>query len=111
MGDVMTKISVDIEGVGAYSATAGGLAGELASAAAAVVGADPVLLGPIFGLVGGDFVTAYAAAHAGHVASISQLSAVMGTLGTAAAGAAVSYSESDADRVAAMQKAQERLQA
>lgn len=107
----MSKISVDTEGVAAYGATAGGLAAELGSAAAAAVAADPVLLGPVFGLVGGDFVTAYAAAHAGHVASISQLSAVMGSLGTASASAAASYAESDADRAAAMRAAQERLEA
>jgi len=107
----MNQISVDTEGVAAYAATAGGLATEMGSAAAAAAAADPALLGPIFGLVGGDFVTAYAAAHAGHVASIGQLSAVLGTLGTAATGAAVSYSESDADRAAAMRAATERLQA
>lgn len=105
----MQKISVDTEGVAAYGARVGGLAGEMTSAAASAAAADPVLLGPVFGLVGGDFVAAYAAAHAGHVASIGQLSAVLGTIGTAATGAASVYAESDADRAAALRAAQERL--
>ncbi|MBY8858099.1 hypothetical protein K7711_16565 [Nocardia sp. CA2R105] len=107
----MPKISVDTEGLAAYGATAGGLAGEMASAATAAAAAEPTLLGPIFGLVGGDFLTAYSAAHAGHVASIGQLSAVLGTMGTAAAGASVSYAENDAERVTAMHAVQEELQA
>ncbi|MBF6330963.1 type VII secretion target [Nocardia transvalensis] len=98
----MHKISVDTEGVAAYGATADGLAGEMAAAAAGAAGADPVLLGPIFGLVGGDFVAAYAAAHAGHVAAIGQLSAVLGTVGTAATGSATAYSGTDAGGAAAL---------
>ncbi|WP_308163066.1 type VII secretion target [Nocardia alni] len=111
MGDVMSKISVDTEGVAAYGVTAGGLAAEMASAAASAAAADPALLGPIFGLVGGDFVTAYTAAHAGHVASIGQLSAVLGSIGTAAAGAASTYAESDAEHAAATRAVQEGIQA
>lgn len=107
----MPQISVDTEGLAEYGATADGLAGEMATAATAAAAAGPELLGPIFGLVGGDFVTAYSAAHAGHVASIGQLSAVLGTMGTTAAGASVSYASSDADRATAMRAHQEELQA
>ncbi|WP_280262899.1 hypothetical protein [Nocardia wallacei] len=98
----MHKVSVDTEGVAAYGATAGGLSAEMAAAAASAAGADPLLLGPIFGLVGGDFVAAYAAAHAGHVAGISELSAVLGSMGVAATGAAVATSESDLGNAAAL---------
>ncbi|MFF0500816.1 type VII secretion target [Nocardia aobensis] len=102
----MHKISVDTEGVAAYGATAAGLAGEMGVAAAGAAGADPLLLGPIFGLVGGDFVAAYAAAHAGHVAGIGELSAVMGSVGAAATGAAATYSETDAAHAAALRAAE-----
>ncbi len=98
----MHKISVDTEGVAAYGATAAGLAGDMGFAATHAAGADPLLLGPIMGLIGGDFVTAYAAAHAGHVAGISQLGAVMGSMGAAAAGAAGTYSGTDAEHAAAL---------
>ncbi|MBB5914802.1 hypothetical protein BJY24_003669 [Nocardia transvalensis] len=105
----MHKISVDTEGVAAYGATAGGLSAEMAAAAAGAAGADPLLLGPIFGLIGGDFVTAYAAAHAGHVAGIGQLSAVMGSMGAAAAGAVGAYSETDLGEAAAIRATQGEL--
>lgn len=105
----MHKISVDTEGVAAYGATATGLAGEMGVAAAGAAGADPLLLGPIFGLVGGDFVAAYAAAHAGHVAGIGELSAVMGSMGTAAAGAATTYSGTDADHAATIRSTEVQI--
>ncbi|WP_024802384.1 hypothetical protein [Nocardia sp. BMG51109] len=98
----MHKISVDTEGVAAYGATAGGLSGEMAMAAARAAGADPLLLGPIFGLIGGDFVAAYAAAHAGHVAGIGELSAVLGSMGAAAAGTAAAHAETDLGNAAAV---------
>ncbi|MCM6777760.1 type VII secretion target [Nocardia sp. CDC159] len=102
----MHKISVDTEGVAAYGATADGLAGEMAAAAAGAAGANPVLLGPIFGLVGGDFVAAYAAAHAGHVAAIGELSAVLGTVGAAVTSAAGSYTATDAAGAAGVRAAE-----
>ncbi|WP_227985414.1 type VII secretion target [Nocardia spumae] len=98
----MHKISVDTEGVAAYGATAAGLAGEMGVAAAGAAGADPLLLGPIMGLIGGDFVAAYAAAHAGHVAGIGELSAVMGSMSAAATGAAATYSDTDATHAAGL---------
>ncbi|WP_307613494.1 type VII secretion target [Nocardia vermiculata] len=106
---LMHKISVDTEGVAAYGATATGLAGEMGVAAAGAAGADPLLLGPIFGLVGGDFVAAYAAAHAGHVAGIGELSAVMGSMGAAAAGAATTYSGTDADHAATIRSTEVQI--
>ena len=105
----MHKISVDTEGVAAYGATATGLAGEMGVAAAGAAGADPLLLGPIFGLVGGDFVAAYAAAHAGHVAGIGELSAVMGSMGAAAAGAAATYAGTDADHAATIRSTEVQI--
>lgn len=105
----MHKISVDTEGVAAYAATATGLAGEMGVAAAGAAGADPLLLGPIFGLVGGDFVAAYAAAHAGHVAGIGELSAVMGSMGAAAAGAATTYAGTDADHAATIRSTEVQI--
>lgn len=98
MGEaLMKRISADTEGIAAYGATAGVMAGELAAA-----GAEPPVpgllpLGPIFGLIGGDFMAAYAATHAGHVAAISQLSAVVSSMSTAAVGAAANYAGTDTD--------------
>ncbi|MEV6361541.1 hypothetical protein [Nocardia asteroides] len=91
----MTKMSANAEGILAYSATAEVMATDLATAAAGSIASDPTLLGPILGLIGGDFVTAYAAAHAGHVAAIGQLSAVMASMGVATAGAATTLVDTD----------------
>ncbi|KAF0848450.1 hypothetical protein [Nocardia caishijiensis] len=101
----MVKMSADAEGIVAYSATAGTMSTEFATAAAASVASNPALLGPVMGLIGGDFVTAYAAAQAGHVAAIAQLSAVMASMGTATAGAAATLVDSDTGNAAAIESA------
>ncbi len=96
----MRKMSADAEGITAYSAAAVGMSTELATAAAGSVASDPTLLGPVMGLIGGDFTAAYSAAHAGHVASIAQLSAVMGSMGAATASAATTLVETDLNNAA-----------
>ncbi|MFD6388707.1 type VII secretion target [Nocardia sp. NPDC055029] len=101
----MRKMSADAEGIVAYSATAEVMATDLATAAAGSVASDPTLLGPIMGLIGGDFVTAYAAAHAGHVAAIGQLSAVMASMGVATASAATTLVDTDVDNAAPLTSA------
>ncbi|MFD3510978.1 hypothetical protein [Nocardia sp. NPDC058666] len=101
----MRKMSADAEGIVAYSATAGAMASELATAAAGSVASAPTLLGPVMGLIGGDFTAAYSAAHAGHVASIAQLSAVMGSMGVATASAATTLVETDLNNAAPLQAA------
>ncbi|MFC3964698.1 hypothetical protein [Nocardia jiangsuensis] len=86
----MDKTSADTDGIVAYGASAQIMAGEMAAAGTSAAGAGPALLGPIMGLIGGDFMAAYATAHAGQVAAIGQLSAVLTSMGgsvTAAAGA------------------------
>ncbi|MFG1794066.1 type VII secretion target [Nocardia sp. NPDC049149] len=88
-------MSADTEGIAAYGATAHTMAGELAAAGVSAAAAEPALLGPIMGLIGGDFMAAYAAAHAGQVAAIGQLSAVLTSMGGAATGAATVLSETD----------------
>lgn len=98
----MVNISADAEGIAAYGASTGVMASELAAAGTGAAGAAPAVLGPVFGLIGGDFLAAYAAAHAGHVATIGQLSAVLGTMSGAAGVAAVSYAEADTGIAAAL---------
>ncbi|MFE3545068.1 hypothetical protein ACFXK0_19080 [Nocardia sp. NPDC059177] len=101
----MRKMSADAEGIIAYSATAGVMSTDLATAAAGSAAAAPGLLGPVMGLIGGDFVTAYSAAHAGHVASIAQLSAVMASMGTATASAATTLVDTDLNNAAPLTSA------
>jgi hypothetical protein len=91
----MPNMSANTEGITAYGATAYGMAGELATAGVSAAAADPVLLGPIMGLIGGDFMAAYAAAHAGQVAALGQLSAVLASVGGAVTGAAAVIDETE----------------
>ncbi|WP_442939528.1 type VII secretion target [Nocardia sp. CY41] len=111
MGEaLMRKMSADTEGIAAYGATAHVMAGEMAAAGASAAAAEPALLGPIMGLIGGDFMAAYAAAHAGHVAAIGQLSAVLTSMGGAATGAAAVLTETDATHASALQNAAGELE-
>lgn len=105
----MHKISVDTEGVAAYSATAHSMAGEMAAAGVNAAAAEPALLGPIFGLIGGDFLAAYATAHAGQVAKIGELSAVLTSLGLVSSGAVVTYAETDANHAGALHTTGDQL--
>lgn len=105
----MPKMSADTEGMAAYGVTANVMAGEMAAAGVNAAGATPALLGPIMGLIGGDFMAAYAAAHAGHTAAIGQLSAVLGSLGVAVTGSAATLTESDLERAAALAAADAEL--
>lgn len=101
----MRKLSADTEGITAYATSAHVMSGQMAAATVTAAGAEPLLLGPIFGLVGGDFMAAYSAAHAGHVAAIGELSAVLTSIGAASSNAAVSYAETDRTGAAGIQAA------
>ncbi|GAA5067759.1 DUF2563 family protein [Nocardia callitridis] len=105
----MRKMSADTEGIAAYGANAHLMAGEMTAAGVNAVAAGPELLGPIMGLIGGDFMAAYAAAHAGHVASISQLSAVLASVGGASIGAAGVLTETDLNNASALRQADGEL--
>ncbi|MEU8897023.1 hypothetical protein [Nocardia sp. NPDC048505] len=95
------KFSADAEGIATYSATAEVMATEMTAAAASAAGGNPALLGPIMGLIGGDFMAAYSAAHAGNVAAIAQLSAVLSSMGIATGVASTKISEQDLSTAAA----------
>ncbi|EOM75439.1 hypothetical protein DW322_10245 [Rhodococcus rhodnii] len=91
----MTDLDVDTGAVADFSAAAAAVAGDLLGAAATAAAAGPALLGPVFGLVGGDFVAAFAAAHADHVCSIERLSAVFSGVSAAADASVSAYTGTD----------------
>ncbi|RJO72246.1 hypothetical protein D5S18_24120 [Nocardia panacis] len=101
----MRKMLADTQGIAAYAAHAETMSGELAAAAAGAVASDPLALASIFGAIGGDFLAAYTATHAGHTAAIGQLSAVVGSMSGGAAAAASTLTETDAAHAAAMGQA------
>lgn len=91
----MSTVDVNVAGLTAYSAGAASVATDLAGAAATAGAAGAEVLAPFFGVIGGDFVAAYAKTFGGHVASIGQLSATVASLGTAAATTAAGYTGAD----------------
>ncbi|MFD4366249.1 type VII secretion target [Rhodococcus sp. NPDC058521] len=98
----MTDLSVSTDGVTAFGATAASMAAEMTAAAAGAAAAGPMLLGPVFGLIGGDFVAAFATAHAAHTASIAELSGVLGSISTAAGVNAAGYVATETSNAAGL---------
>ncbi len=106
----MDKLSVESTGLEAYAASAAGMATELLAAGGVSAAAGPALLGPVFGLIGGDFVAAFATAHGAHLASITKLSGVLGSMGVATGVSAAAYTGQDAVSSAAMKAASAGLE-
>lgn len=71
-------------------------AGDRLAGAAQTTGADMVgALAPVFGLFGGEFLTALGHAHRAHSTSVAGLSAVLTGAGHTAASIAATYDETD----------------
>ncbi|MCX5044475.1 type VII secretion target [Aldersonia sp. NBC_00410] len=92
----MSEVTADTAGIAAYGATAAGMAASMTTAAATAAVAGPELLGPVFGLIGGDFLAAFASAHAAHLGAIAQASSTLAGIGDAAIGTAAAYAGTDA---------------
>ena len=103
------QLSADAAGIAAYGATAATNAAELTAAAAAVAAAGPGLLDPVFGLIGGDFLAAYATVGSAHIESITKLSATVGSMSAAAQVTAANYLGRDAMTAAALLAAEPGL--
>ncbi|WP_231390477.1 hypothetical protein [Nocardia sp. CNY236] len=103
-------MSADTEGIAAYGEAARAMASDMAQAGASAATATPAALGPVMGLVGADFMTAYSAAHAGHLAAIGQLSAVLTSVGGAAQVSAATLAETDAANASILQNATTELE-
>lgn len=98
----MADLSADVAAVERFGATAAALGADLTAAGAGAASAGPALLTPVFGLIGGDFLAAFAAAHGGHVAAISELARVYDSLGTTATANAAGYSATEQAGTAAL---------
>lgn len=107
----MYGLTVDPDALTAYAATAQLLSGDLATASVHGTAADPLLLAPLLGLIGADFVAAYAAAHTGHFATIATLSAVLASMGCTTTGSAAAYATGDSTRATALLAVSQELNA
>ncbi|WP_157388397.1 type VII secretion target [Nocardia terrae] len=98
----MHRISIHPDGLATYASTTAVLATDVAALMARTATAAPDLLAPAFGLIGTDFLTAYAAAHTTHVSELADLSAAFAGLSSATAGAANIYVTHDTTYASAL---------
>lgn len=98
----MHRISIHPDGLTASAMTTATLATDLTAITTRTATAAPDLLAPAFGLIGTDFLTAYAAAHATHVSTLTDLSAVLAGMGITTDAAASAYTSHDTDYATAL---------
>lgn len=98
----MAEIDVHVAGLDAFSATAGALAAEVASAATAATACGPAVLAPVFGLIGTEFLAAFAGTHSAHTAAVGRLAGVFGSIGGATAASRVGYEVTDVATAASL---------
>ncbi len=91
----MTEFSAVTDGIRGYAATAADMSAQVRTAAAGAAATGPGLLVPVFGLIGGDFLAAYSAAHGAHTAALSDLAGTLESLGGAATATATAYDEAE----------------
>ncbi|MFE3289765.1 type VII secretion target [Rhodococcus sp. NPDC059234] len=91
----MTQISAVTDGIRAYGVTAETMSAQVRAAAVGAAAAGPAMLGPVFGLIGGDFLVAFASAHGGHAAALRDLADDLGSMSSTAAASALAYDTAD----------------
>ncbi|WP_072688878.1 type VII secretion target [Rhodococcus marinonascens] len=97
----MSDVFVVADGIRQYGDTAA-QAAEQIGGAAANLGADLATLAPVFGPIGADFLTAFAAAQATHAQSVAELSFHYAQTAAAADATADSYESVDDANSAAL---------
>ncbi|GAF51100.1 hypothetical protein RW1_096_03060 [Rhodococcus wratislaviensis NBRC 100605] len=98
----MNDLRADTASIAEFAATAATMSAEMQAAGLGAAAAGPLLLGPVFGVIGGDFVAAFATAHAAHLASIEKLSGVLGGISATALANAATYEGTEAATTAAL---------
>ncbi|WP_433606300.1 type VII secretion target [Prescottella agglutinans] len=98
----MTEFSATTAGIAAFGATAATLATQAEAAGVGAAAAGPALLGPVFGLIGGDFVAAFTGAQTAHAAQLGRLASAWASMGDAALTTAAAYDTTDAGTGAAL---------
>ncbi|WP_305092259.1 type VII secretion target [Prescottella sp. R16] len=92
----MSEFSATTSGIAAFGTTAAGLAGRVGTAGSGISANGTGLLGPVFGLIGGDFVAAFERARGAHSAELGRLAGTWSAMGDAAATTAAAYDATDA---------------
>lgn len=98
----MTEFTAVTDGIRAYGTAAAVMASGVRVAAAGAAATGPGLLTPVFGLIGGDFLAAFATAHGAHTAAMTSLADTLERMGVAADATATAYDEADRGVAAAI---------
>lgn len=98
----MNEFSAVTDGIRGFGAAAGATATQVRGAAVGAAAAGPSLLAPAFGLIGGDFVAAFAATQGGHVRALGELAGVLESMSGAASATADAYDAADQGVAAAL---------
>ncbi|MBF6211548.1 hypothetical protein IU433_19085 [Nocardia puris] len=96
----MDKIAVTSDAIRQYGNTAAVMAGEVAVAGAANQAATIAAAIPVFGLIGQDFLAAFAYAQANNMMSVAELAHVYAMTAVASHEAAALYDVTDASSAA-----------
>ncbi|WP_084721620.1 type VII secretion target [Rhodococcus marinonascens] len=98
----MNELIADTASITEFAATTSAMSAEVRAAELGASAVGPLLLGPVFGVIGGEFVAAFSAAHAAHLSSIEKLSGVLGGISTTALVNAANYEGIDLATTAAL---------
>ena len=101
----MTEFLASTAQIRQFARRLGTAAGDVAATGEMDVGRSVAALGPVFGLIGADFVSVFGTAQTSHAASIGRLAAVLTASSQTANAIATVYDGSEADHSAALQAA------
>lgn len=98
----MSGFAARTDGIRSYAATAGSMSEQVAQAGGMNVAESLATLGPVFGLIGADFLAAFGAVLGTHVASIGGLAAVLAGTADNAAAIAGAYDAAEESNAASL---------
>ncbi|WP_024795850.1 type VII secretion target [Tomitella biformata] len=103
----MTEFLASTARIRQFASQLGSAGGDVATVGGMDVAASVAALGPVFGLIGADFVTVFGAAQTSHAASIGKLAAVLTASGDTANAIATVYDGNEADQIDSLRKVAE----
>lgn len=92
-----------------YAGTAGGISSALSVVGAVDAARNLAIMAPVFGLIGEDFLAAFAVAQANHIKGITDLAAYFGAHATNATSNAKAYERVDRDHASALNSIVEQV--
>lgn len=100
----MTNFSASTDEIRRFARQMDTAGADVAALSGMDVGASVAALGPVFGLIGADFVHVFGAAQTSHAASIEKLAAVLTASGATATAIAQVYDGNEAEQISGLRK-------